>query len=102
MSTDSNVGPASAGPDGLKDGLKPVPHSSILELCLPQRNSLHLQEGDAQHTAEGEAFRKGVRDADAGTAQLEKVERRLSSRQHVQQLARQVLTIVGVQVQRLQ
>jgi hypothetical protein len=43
-----------------------------------------------------------MRDAHARAAQLEKVERRLAAREHVDQLARQVLAIVGVEMQRLQ
>src|SRR5262245_34505019 len=43
-----------------------------------------------------------MRDAQAGAAQLEEIERRLAPRQHVDEFAREVFAIVGVQVQRLE
>src|ERR1700682_1116231 len=71
-------------------------------LLLVEWQSLHLLQGDPQHAAEGEALGEAVRDAQTGADELEKVERRLAPGQDEDELAREVLAVVGVQVQWLE
>src|SRR5450759_3944612 len=84
-----------------------MPRASCLMPRLPcalvaQRNALELLQGDAKDAAEGEALRETVRDADAGAAELEKIERRLAPGQQEDELTRQVLAVVRVEMQWLQ
>src|ERR1051326_2347766 len=67
-----------------------------------QRNLLQLLQRDAENGSQRESLRKRVRDAHARAAQLEKVERRFSSREHVAEFAREVFAIVRVEMQRLE
>src|SRR4029079_8389167 len=69
---------------------------------LPQRQPFHLLQRNAQDAPQREALRKTVRDAHAGAGELQEVERRLATRQHVHELAREVLAVVGVEVQGLE
>src|ERR1043165_9401238 len=75
----------------------------ILHSCLlPQRQPFHLLQRNAQDASQREALRKTVRGGHAGAGELEEVERRLAPRQDVHELAREVLAVVGVEVQRLE
>jgi len=47
-------------------------------------------------------LRKGVRDAHPGTDELEKIERRLAAAEDVAELARQIFSVVRVEVERLE
>src|SRR2546426_9769763 len=76
--------------------------SALRSRFLAKRQTLQLQQRDAQHAAEGEAGGEAVRDAQAGTEEIEEIERRLAARQDIDELARQVLAIIGIEVQRLQ
>src|SRR5687768_12735246 len=83
-------------PGKRKVGRRPTLHG------LPQRQSAQLLQRDSQHRSEGETGRKTMRDSYAGAYELEEIERRTAARQDVQKLAREVLAIVDVEVQRLE
>src|SRR5438270_6257632 len=67
-----------------------------------ERNASQLLQRDAQDRSQREAGRESVRDANAGAAQLEKIDGRFAARQNIAEFAREVFAIVGVEMQRLQ
>src|SRR3954453_14753262 len=67
-----------------------------------QRHPLHLLQRNPEHATHREPWRKRVGDADAGAAELEKVERGLAAGQDVAEFAREVFAIVRVQMERLE
>src|SRR5688500_11370966 len=76
----------------------PMPRASL----LPERNPLQLLQRNSQHRPEREPLRETVRDAQAGSDELQEIERRLAARAYVRELPRQVLAVVCVEMKGLQ